>query len=149
MAMQWRERYSCSHPEIDRQHRRLFEIGSMLSVMEPLYGMHDFREELETTVTELKAYTKYHFDFEEQLMLRVEYPVLQEHVQLHRAFIEQVEKVEQQIRDAATPPQIETIIDFIETWISTHIFLEDRKYIPFLKSDPAANPMPEISDTRA
>lgn len=134
MALRWKENFSCSHPEIDRQHRRLFEIGSKLSILEPICGSGDFTDELLEVVAELKAYSIHHFEYEEALMERAGFSELAVHRQQHAHFIDRVSQLEGECVGRVGPEQIERIIAFISEWITMHILKADMLYVPQVKS---------------
>jgi len=133
MAIRWREQFSCGHEEIDIQHKRLFEIGGSLQDLVSAREELDQYDAILRIVEELKAYTLYHFSFEEDLMRRIGYPETAEHKRTHEAFIAQVLKFEREDLDANQRESVLQMVLFVTDWVANHILQEDMKYRPFLK----------------
>lgn len=133
MAIKWREQFSCGHEEIDTQHKRLFEIGGSLQDLVSAREELDQYDAILRIVEELKAYTLYHFSFEEDLMRRIGYPETAEHKRTHEAFIAQVLKFEREDLDANQRESVLQMVLFVTDWVANHILQEDMKYRPFLK----------------
>ena len=133
MAIRWREQFSCAHEEIDTQHKRLFEIGGSLQDLVSAREELDQYDAILRIVEELKAYTLYHFSFEEDLMRRIGYPETAEHKRTHEAFIAQVLKFEREDLDANQRESVLQMVLFVTDWVANHILQEDMKYRPFLK----------------
>ena len=131
MALRWRNSYSCNIREIDKQHRKLFEIGSKLTILEPICSQIIIHDEILEVISELKGYTVYHFEYEERLMLKLGYGDYDGHKQEHEAFVNKVLELEQNSLYLNNPAILKEIIDFIYHWISDHILETDMKYKGF------------------
>lgn len=134
MAMEWKEAYACGIPEIDQQHKRLFEIGNQIYT---LALMHDFDrkyEKINTIMSELQAYTIYHFEFEENLIRGFGYPHMDQHELEHQSFIEKLSDMEVSALKEASDEMIIKLIMFVSEWISNHIMIQDRKYVKYINS---------------
>ena len=68
----WKDNYSVGNPEIDDQHRDLFNLCNQLS--ESLT-----EKECKFIIMKLFKYTRLHFTAEEKLMKDLEFPLFVEH----------------------------------------------------------------------
>ena len=87
--MVWSDSLSVGIDQIDLQHMRLVEILSTLHEA-MLRGSH--KQDLTRVMADLLSYTRYHFSFEEKLMVVAGYPGLQEHQRKHQGMVAQVDK---------------------------------------------------------
>jgi len=69
VAFEWKDRYSLNIGEIDKQHKRLFEIGARVYDLAVLNDSYDHYDEIMKTLDELLEYTEYHFRYEENIMM--------------------------------------------------------------------------------
>ncbi|MBN2011530.1 hemerythrin family protein [candidate division KSB1 bacterium] len=79
---------------------------------------------------ELEKYAQIHFKNEEELMVKNEYPEVEDHQIEHRKFIQKIGTFyqlykKQQIN--STMP----IMSFLTDWVSSHIIRIDKKYSQF------------------
>ena len=126
----WKDAYSVNIAVIDEQHKRLFEIaGNLYDLMKKKND--DIYDELNATLKELKDYTVYHFNFEEDLMKKYGYPELSAHVVEHTSFIEKIMAVEElDIDEAQKKVQLDLIM-FLVDWVTNHILKRDHMYVSF------------------
>ena len=83
----WDNRYKLGIDSIDIQHKKLFALVNRL------YNLEDYestKEELADILNEFSEYMRTHFKDEEEYMLSIEYPGLEEHKQLHQNLIDQL-----------------------------------------------------------
>lgn len=124
----WDDKFSVKVSEMDRQHKRLFDIINRL---------HDemkagtASKSMPVIVNELLDYTKKHFGQEEQLMKKHNFPGLAEQESLHRKFVAEIEKVKQDI-DSGKPVFATKTMTFLKDWLLGHIVGIDKKYSDFL-----------------
>ena len=135
MALKWKDSFSCNIEEIDNQHKRLFEIGSNLFAIASLSGDFDHYDEVSKIIGELKNYTIYHFGYEEELMLKLNYPKFDEHKAEHQAFIRKVLKFEQEDLDIKQAESVMNLIVFVADWVTAHILKTDIQYKDFFNSN--------------
>ncbi|WP_352420072.1 bacteriohemerythrin [Proteiniborus sp.] len=128
MIFKWKDNFSIGIEEIDRQHKRLFEIGGEIYNLATLKDGQDHYDEIIALLNSLKDYTVYHFGFEESLMEKYNYDDIDKHKQQHDKFIEKLVEIEAQDIDARQKKVILDILDFIVNWISSHILGTDFKY---------------------
>lgn len=128
----WREAYSCNISEIDNQHKRLLEIGSELSALVRGKDDLDHYDEIIQLLNELKEYTIYHFNSEEELMEKYRYEKLEEHRKAHRSFINKMSEIDIADVDEDQKRVTMEMLIFIADWIEKHILKVDHMYKDYL-----------------
>jgi hemerythrin len=120
---QWNDTFSVGNNEIDRQHKKLFELADRFhSAMAGGKG----KQILQQTLTDLIDYTKHHFAAEESLMQKSSYPEYRLHKKEHDAL---THKVVQFRDDLAADRAVVTIdvLQFLREWLVQHIGQMDKK----------------------
>ncbi|WP_432403478.1 bacteriohemerythrin [Wukongibacter sp. M2B1] len=134
MAFKWRERYSLNIPTIDTQHKKLFEIGNRAYELAVLNDGYDHYDEIMSIVDELLDYTKYHFEYEEELMEKYEYTGITHQHKEHNFYVDKIASMSEEKVDSDQQKAILDILDFLSEWISSHILISDRKYADDFKA---------------
>lgn len=119
----WSEDYSVGDPVLDSHHKKLLSMFNQLSdvlVNSSLMTLLD-------VLTDLKDYTIYHFEEEEQRMEASGYPDMEDHVALHEKFIAEVEAAIAKVNDAPTSVTEDMFI-FLSSWLINHIQKVDMAY---------------------
>lgn len=132
MMFKWRDIYSTNIAEIDKQHKKLLEIGSQLSGLIRSKDDADHYDEIVELLDELKNYTIYHFKEEEELMEKYGYEGLDEHRKTHQDFIDKINEVNSADIDNNQKGITMEILVFIADWIEKHILKVDHMYKDFL-----------------
>ena len=130
---EWKSSYSTNIKEIDKQHQKLFEIGSRLYEIASLKDDVDHFDEMTTILDELKDYTVYHFSFEEKLMEEEGYQEFDTHKIEHDFFIKKIKKLENSDLDENQKESVLKMVAFVADWISAHILKTDAGYKDFFK----------------
>ena len=119
----WRPDLSVNVAFIDKQHQFLINL---------INRVHDAIEnadaaEIVEALLDMQQYTRVHFAEEEELMRKYDYPGLQNHIDLHRAF---VEKTEQFLDELERNPLAVTteLSSYLMNWLMTHIQTVDADY---------------------
>jgi len=128
VIFKWKDRLNTGIEVIDNQHKRLFEIGTELYNLTSLDDGIDHYDEIVVVINKLKDYTKYHFDYEEQRLEKLNYNGLHDHKIEHQRFIDKLNEIEAKDIDINQKQIILDIIEFIINWISEHIVGTDFKY---------------------
>ena len=128
----WKEVYSVGNVEIDKEHKKLFDIAQgAFTQVEPSQRNAKIKEVL----TELYTYMKTHFKHEEKYMREINYPAIEEHKVLHHNIIEKINTFVKQLPnmdDSIFEKELAKIIDIA---LVHHIIQEDRKIIAWSKSN--------------
>ncbi|TWI71162.1 hemerythrin [Desulfobotulus alkaliphilus] len=119
---QWQAEYAIGDPEIDAQHRMLFELANrIVTIMDPRKNF----SELKASLQSLFDYIDVHFDAEEQLMEEWNYPELENHRLLHDGIRKDMVLL---LKDAKDLDQLKKDLDMIiNSWVLVHIRNEDAK----------------------
>lgn len=140
IRLEWNDSFTIGEPHLDAQHKELINIANSLPE-------DDDRVQVRACVMRLFRYAREHFTAEEDFMRRVEYPGLQEHVEIHEALIEQLGAI-------AREPLGTTAADlafkrFVLHWLTDHILICDKGIRRFVLgnsgsgsgSDPSSAPI--------
>ena len=110
------------------------EIGKKAYEIAIINDSYDRYDEIVTIIDELLAYTKYHFEYEENMLKNYNYEHIHTQEEEHLFYVYKINEVAS--RDDIDHNQkqvILDIIDFLSVWISNHIMLSDGKYAMYLK----------------
>jgi hemerythrin-like metal-binding protein len=128
---QFDSRFLVGIEQIDREHRRLFEIAGR--VHDSLSADDDSAlDASRAAVTELLDYTATHFANEEKLMASAAYPELAAHQALHRNLLAQARDMEMRVELGERQVPVE-LNRFICRWLIDHIMDNDKKFGEFVK----------------
>ena len=111
----WKQEYSVGIPELDEQHKKLFEIISRL-----ITHYENKEQDLFAALTGLSEYLSFHFATEQDALALMRYPRLAEHTNAHTAFI----RVFQGFVDRyeKNDPQLaKDMILYMINWLKTHV----------------------------
>lgn len=125
----WKDDYNTGIEEIDNQHKRLFELGSQIFELVNLKDGLDHYDEIMSILNDLREYTIYHFDYEENYMKSINYNDLKNHKELHDKLIDKISNIETKDIDMEQNTVLIQLLDFIANWIGNHILKEDFKYV--------------------
>ena len=132
--IKWKEEYSCNIKEIDKQHKKLFEIGGRIYYTASIDDGYDHYDEIMDILNELTQYTVYHFKYEEDLFLRYTYPDYETHKIEHDFFVKKVGKLLSRDLDKGQYGVIIEIVNFVADWVSGHILKSDHAYKSYLNA---------------
>jgi hemerythrin-like metal-binding protein len=122
----WKPEYSVGIPELDMQHKKLFEIISRL-----ITQYENKEPDLLATLTGLSEYLSFHFSNEQDVMALMRYPKLAEHTNSHTAFI----RIFQGFVDRyeKNDPQLaKDMVLYLVNWLKTHVVQgSDQDYARF------------------
>jgi hemerythrin len=129
-SIEWKNEYSVGVKEIDDQHRGLLDtINTLLEEQSDKYEASKFSPAVSTLIH--YAYT--HFATEEQYLLRVHFPDLNNHILEHIDFIMKTLGLALKVKNGNDESPLE-LLRYLTGWYSSHVLGTDRKYIPFLVS---------------
>lgn len=109
---------------IDQQHKNLIEL---LNKIYEAMKAHSSSAYLTTLFVELGEHTKTHFDHEEQLFARANYPYLEGHRNEHNDLLKQYAAFLEKYR---ADPEGTLTMDFMNTlrhWLMDHVLREDKQ----------------------
>ena len=126
----WDEKFSVHIAEIDRQHQK---FTAMLDMLFEAIEEGRSQSSLEGILSELVAYISYHFDTEEQLMIKHRYPELGAHQKEHEAFRAKILEFRRSLAEGKET-LTDDVVKFMTHWIADHVMNTDMKYAPFLNA---------------
>ncbi|ABD87710.1 GGDEF domain-containing protein [Rhodopseudomonas palustris] len=135
VPFQWNALFETGNARIDRQHRTLFELTNDLA---RAVQNGEKLPEISALVLKLRDYAATHFCDEEQLM-RCSALAIQEktrHACAHRSFIKKVEDLAAR-RDLSNVEAVSEFLQFLVTWLVTHILKLDHRMTKALLRQPA------------
>jgi hemerythrin len=125
----WRPEYSVGIPEIDEQHRHLFEIANNLTLS---VGDGTPERVMRDTINELRQYIMDHFHLEERIMEEIGYQHFTEHVDMHAVMTVRLKLLEKNLLAGKLRPV--ELVEFMESWLTEHIIMDDMRYVPALRA---------------
>ncbi len=126
----WGPQYSVGVGKFDKQHQVLFDIiNELFSAMSEGKGQTELAEVLNRLIN----YTKTHFAAEELLMQTYQYPEYPGHLVQHQELTNQVLDFQQQYQEGKIGLSL-PMIQFLKSWLTNHILVEDKKYSSFFES---------------
>lgn len=136
MFIEWSDDLAVHHDQIDAEHRYLIDIVNELY---EAVAADRGREVIADTLARLADYTIWHFDREEQIMRRVGYPHLAEHVARHGELIDELGKRAWELEVGMADVSQRTL-DFLKEWIYAHLKMEDKDLVNYVRrtARPAA-----------
>ncbi len=145
MPIIWREKLSVGNDLIDQDHKYLICLFNCIEMAkkspEDIKYLPDF-------FGQLVDYTKEHFDREERVLLKMEYPGYMEQKMQHQQIIQVLDSTMENLKilingNDISPDheklkeQLETdIIKLAREWVIDHLILTDKKMEPYLRKFP-------------
>ena len=133
---EWRNEWSLGIEIIDRQHRQL---AVMLNKIVELYlnngGQTDPEQRSNQLHEQLKIFyekVREHFNDEEDLMLKANYPGHTEHARDHLMLLAELKQYIRHIEEGLDNINIGTL-DSLKIWFNSHIIGSDKEFADFLQ----------------
>ena len=126
-TIKWTEELSVGVAQFDEQHKRLINLINRLIRKQ---NSDELEETVSEVLNELIQYTMEHFESEEILMEKYNYPELEAHKSQHHDLLEKVVGFceARGINDTGVPDKL---LAFLREWLSRHILEEDMAYKDF------------------
>lgn len=124
--IKWKEEYTMGIPLIDEQHKELFKIADKIFELLQDKNFYDKYDNVIELIEELKSYTVFHFESEEDYMKSIGYRKYLTHKVDHDDFIEKVSNVDFSKIDENQNAYILEILEFVVKWINDHILEKDK-----------------------
>jgi hemerythrin len=126
--IRWKDEYSVQVEEIDEQHKKLF---SLINRLADAMKIGKGRDVLDAVLTELVAYTEYHFNTEERLFEEHGYPEHEDHKQMHDDLVNKVQELKAAFDSGNTKISVDVML-LLSNWLNNHILEVDKRYGPYL-----------------
>lgn len=121
-CIKWDQSYELGIPELDIQHRQLFNIAKILV---DSVDQNRESEVVEGVLIELSRYTVYHTETEENLFEDTEN--FNEHKEVHAQFKEEVTGFRDLYESQTDKEFVEMMLLYIQNWIEHHVTGMDRR----------------------
>jgi len=121
-----KEEYFTGIDFIDQEHAKLFEIANRAYELLVNQFIPDKYDYIVDVIEELKDYTKYHFQHEEEYMNSKGYKRLLSQKVAHADFIEKLDGFDTNNLDENQKDALLDLLNFLNTWLVEHIFKKDK-----------------------
>ncbi len=125
--LKWKDGYATGIPSIDEQHQELFAIGNKMYELLENDMQLDKYDRIMEIVGELKDYTRYHFQSEEEYMLSIGHPGYLVQKVEHADFIKRLDSIDPEDLDENQDQKIRELLDLLFNWVLEHILKRDKK----------------------
>lgn len=122
----WEPKYTVRSEAIDIQHQRLFDITNQLVDV-----YRSGSSDLLPTFYELLDFLSKHFHTEHMAMKEANYPDLENHMQQHEIFTEEIGKYLKRYQEGDTKVAA-SMLAFLSRWVFDHTTSIDLKYRDYL-----------------
>ena len=112
---------------IDEEHAKLFEIANRAYDLLKNQFVTDKYDAIVAVLEELRDYTKYHFNHEEEYMKSINYPKRFSQLHQHTQFINKLNSYNLKEIDVNQQEGLLEILDFLAVWLQSHIKGMDKK----------------------
>ncbi len=109
----------------DKQHQKLFELIDKINE----------NNVDENVFSELFEYAENHFSLEEEYMIRLDYPEIDDHVKAHDKFRNELKTMMQEF---STYDDLfrKALTEFLSKWLKGHVFGIDKRLESFILNSP-------------
>jgi hemerythrin-like metal-binding protein len=129
VKINWSPEYSVGVGMLDEQHKRLvLMLNRMIDTREAATGSQVVSE----MISRMTAYAQEHFKFEEDLLTKIGFPRLDQHIQSHNKFRKKIVDLCMAVPlGVSSVPQV--MLNFHVQWWQNHILQEDMQYRSFFE----------------
>ena len=131
--MKWEPGFNLGIEIIDEQHKKIVELINRLNIA---VLNKDADLKIKGLLDEMTDYADYHFKTEESYFREYHYPLLEEHMNQHNAFIEKVKDFKAKYEAGQSITY--RLMNYLRKWLTNHILDSDREYVDIIKSKLSA-----------
>ncbi len=128
----WREEMGLDYPPLDGEHKAFLKVV-MMAQKAAENGDFDL---MDTVFIGCYDYVRHHFTLEEDIMERIRFPAMEEHVAAHQMFIKEISDLRVRYDQAFTEEIKKNILvetaEFLKVWFIGHLLSRDRLLKPYL-----------------
>ena len=125
--LEWKDEYSLGIPEIDLQHKRIFDC--FVTIADDGLTKQD-KWLTDSSIVQLVGLLQGHFALEENLMRSLGYPELERHIEEHQQFNAELHELAQMsLRTKGNMSH--DMIKVFQKWQREHIIKSDRHYADY------------------
>lgn len=134
--MIWREEYKIGVKQVDKQHQELFKrLGNFIKTVRSDKEKEIKKEEVEKTLEFMGDYVVTHFDSEEALQKKYNYPEYEEHHEIHEKFKREVADFQKEYKN--NDYNEDFVMEFsgrLLTWLINHVAATDQEIGDYINS---------------
>ena len=129
LRIEWQKAYECGHPQLDEQHKTLFDkINKFLLAYQAEEDLSILIEEMD----DLLNHVSYHFSEEEKILKQFNYKDLESHSKIHKTLIDSAKGfAENLFREGTSIQEIYSLV--YGDIIMGHLVSEDFKFFSHIK----------------
>ena len=128
----WRDSMNLNYPPLDDEHKAFLNVVNQAYMASQV---DDFPM-MEKVFEKCYDYARNHFSHEEDIMERIQFPDIENHMRSHQVFIHNVSEMRQQFDVAPSMEDKRRIsiklANFLNVWLLGHILSKDKVLKPFL-----------------
>lgn len=122
----WSEKDNTGVSILDEQHRAIVAtINSLFFFIQEGWGI----QALSPTLTIIKSYSNFHCKSEEGVLAKVNYPNIEQHAQLQKIFIQEIDHVAHRAIESRDP---DILLKFVKNWWLKHLQNDHLLYAKYL-----------------
>ena len=133
MKIEWTKELELGIPEVDKQHKWLVDLINRIN---DSLQRNSAQNIISTYVNSLIHYTNFHFGAEETMLENAGFSNLNDHKAEHVKFVDMVTKRKEEYDNGDTESIIK-LLTFLNSWLTKHILVEDKSYVPEVKNSLA------------
>ncbi|WP_142414655.1 bacteriohemerythrin [Hathewaya massiliensis] len=124
--IKWKNDFVIGVEKIDQQHKHLFDVANEAYDILKNDICLDKYDKIVNILNELKDYTVFHFNSEEEYMESINYKRMFSHKIQHNEFIKKINSVNLDNIDKNQDAYLIELLEFIVDWIENHILYTDK-----------------------
>lgn len=124
---EFKEEFLTGIEQIDREHRRLFEIAQELYELKREEFIPDKYDNIRHILEQLRDYTLTHFEHEEEYMRSIGYKKMFTQITQHNALKETIGGWDLDAIDENQDEAIDEMLHLVAEWLVNHILNEDKR----------------------
>lgn len=124
----WVENMSVGISTFDEEHKIMFD---MINDFYNNIKKRPNSENIDKLFNDIKTFATNHFESEEKLMIKYDYPEYESHKEEHEQFMLKIEEIGEKLRNKRLILSFD-ITNYIKQWITTHVDTIDKRYCEFL-----------------
>ncbi len=132
------DKYKTGHETVDEQHAYLFAILFSLNklIKEGSKNERTLEKEILELLALLQGYTRNHFQYEERMMEKVEYPERDKHKNIHHQFVMKMGELQTKALEKKETMKalLQEMADYVREWYLKHVLDEDKMLVTFYKN---------------
>ena len=135
MTLEWNDRYTTGHDEIDAQHRDLFDLVNRMAKVHTV-------EEIKPLLLLLFKHTREHFQQEEDLIRSKGFPGLAAHINGHNFLLGRLNTFSAEVGKGSFNK--DELIKLMSNWAMNHIVNDDIKALNYPAPMPRGRELPAL-----